>query len=88
MLKTKKEINNWMNEIEVTQHFIERYVERIDTSLSKVKLDSSTIKDFMNDKMNDREKRTIQFFKNASNVKLPFNQHQIVLKNKTFITIY
>lgn len=88
MLKQEKKENVWMDGIVITEHFIIRFIERIDASLKLSSLNQELMKDHLNQLMNVREKRTIQFFKKASEVKLPFNKYQIVLKDRKFITIY
>ena len=88
MINREVTTKDWMEDIIITTHFIERFIERIDHSLKEKIWNAKQMKDYLNSVLNDREKKAIQFFKSATNVKLPFNTHQIVLENKTFITIY
>ena len=83
-------------EIRVTNHFIERYYERVFKSkppelsgasesyrLNKM---VSVVEDMKN-KITDRDKNNIFTLFNLGHVKLPFNNHLIVMKNSSMITI-
>ena len=86
MKKSRKNNNEWKIGIKVTWHFIERYIERVSKNIRPI---ISEIIDDMETNMNFREKGIIEIFKkNSSAVKIPFNKHQIVIKNGRFITIY
>jgi len=80
--------DQWMNDLIITNHFIDRYVERVDQELVRGDVDYLVIKEQLNQKLNDREKKIVKFFKHSNNVKVPFNRYQIVLQNKKLITIY
>ena len=50
-----------------------------------------SIKDYIYDldrRLNDREKEIILFFKDSKRVKVPMNNHSIIMKNGSLITIY
>tara|TARA_B100000315_G_C14180776_1_gene408797 strand:- start:98 stop:376 length:279 start_codon:yes stop_codon:yes gene_type:complete len=83
-------------EIIITNHFIERYYERVfktkppeltdaSESYKKNTLDK-VIEDFK-DKISDRDKNNLFALFNLDQVKLPFKNHMIVLKNSSMITI-
>ena len=78
-------------EIRVTNHFIERYYERIlrtpapstkdiRDGVDKVIYDIDT-------KISQRDKLNLLFMKNCKRVLVPFENSQIVVKNGVFITI-
>ena len=83
-------------EIEITNHFIERYYERIFRS-SPPKMEDRNknfkmkkIKKVLNDistKISERDKANLMILKNCKHAKVPFNNHQIVLRNGAMITI-
>ena len=83
-------------EIRVTNHFIERYYERIFKSSPPKMEDRNTsfkikkIKKVLNDmstKISERDKANLMFLKDCKHAKVPFNTHQIVLRDGAMITI-
>ena len=76
-----------------TQHFTQRYYERIlgkqVTTLSPSAMRDHVYED-INKKLLPREKLILDFFSNSQNVvKLPFNKYyQLIVCNNTLITIY
>ena len=82
-----------MSGLRFSNHFISRYAERIlgqkpsDEFISGFK---NKILDDMRERIMDRERTIIDTFKNCSGtVKVPFDRtHEIVMMNKTFITVY
>ena len=82
-----------MSGLYITNHFISRYAERILCESPPNKIAASLKNKIMEDmgtKIIQREKDFISRFRNCSGVvKLPFNKtHQIVMKNKSLITVY
>ena len=79
--------NKWYGKLGLTDHFMKRYNERILNS----KHAFHSIKDYIYDldrRLNDREKEIILFFKDSKRVKVPMNNHSIIMKNGSLITIY
>ena len=87
MKYTKKNKNKWYGKLGLTDHFMKRYNERILNSTHAF----HSIKDYIYDldrRLNDREKEIILFFKDSKRVKVPMNNHSIIMKNGSLITIY
>ena len=79
--------HSWSTNLKFTNHFIERYNERIlrwDNSFSNA---IEYIND-INGRLSNREKNIIIFFKNSKKVIVPMKTHCIVIKNNVLITIY
>ena len=84
-------MNSLKNEIRVTNHFIERYYERIfKTSIPDMKNIRNGLKRVIEDidtKISRRDKFNLLFMKNCNRVLVPFETAQIVVKKGVFITI-
>ena len=83
-------------EIKLTNHFIERYYERVFKSKNPELTDSSEyyiedkVRKVMEDikrKISMRDKNNFLTLFNVSQVKLPFAGYQIIVKNGSLITI-
>jgi len=88
------EKNDWMNDIIITKHFVERYNERIlkiDTSknIRLEELKREIYKD-LNNRLTDREKECVQLLiANKGTIKIPIaGINQLIMLNKILITVY
>ena len=83
-------------EIRITNHFIERYYERVFKSKPPEMSEASesykdsklnrVIEDII-DQISDRDKNNLFVLFNLDHVKLPFQNYLIVMKNSSMITI-
>ena len=82
-----------MSDLRITNHFIARYAERILCQIPPNKIfpgfKYGVMKD-LSSRIIDRERNFIELFKeNKGTVKIPFDRtHQIVMQNKTLLTVY
>ena len=82
-----------MSDLTITNHFIARYAERILGQIPPNKIfpgfKYGVMKD-LSSRIIDKELNFIELFKeNTGTIKIPFNKtHEIVMENKTLITIY
>ena len=80
-------------EIRLTDHFVERYFERIlgvdspSIKSNNKKKYFNTILNDLNKKISDRDKKNLLFLKNTNKVKVPFQNNLLVMKNGTMITV-
>ena len=83
-------------EIRITNHFVERYYERVFKSKPPELLETSenyrlnkmkNVIEDMVDKISDRDRNNLFTLFNLDQVKLPFHNHLIVMKNSSMITI-
>ncbi len=80
-------------EIRLTDHFVERYFERVLNQLPPIMSDNNKgkqIKKVMNDlesRISQRDKHNLLFLKNSHQVRVPFEKNQIVMSNGVFITV-
>ena len=84
-------------EIKVTNHFVERYYERIFRSVPPKMGDRNRsfkmkkIQKVLNDisiKISDRDKTNLLFLKSCKHAKVPFNNHLIVLSQQQILNHY
>ena len=89
-------MNSLGKEIRVTDHFVERYYERVfRTNAPNIQdVDSSDKKMFIykviediKTRISERDRNNFLKLFNVNNVKLPFLNNLIVMKNATMITI-
>tara|TARA_B100002052_G_C15865055_1_gene591923 strand:- start:1581 stop:1847 length:267 start_codon:yes stop_codon:yes gene_type:complete len=80
-------------EIKLTDHFVERYFQRV-LGMSIPSLQSKNKNKYfnkifndLNQKISDRDKKNLLFLKNVKNAKVPFNNNLLVMKNGTMITV-
>ena len=88
-----KRPNYWDAGLKITDHFLERYKERIlDHEISEKWSRYFAIKRVfadMDKKLMDREKAMIKKFYGAEMVSFPFNRtRQIIIKHNKLVTIY
>ena len=78
-------------EIRVTNHFIERYYERIFRIVPPIGMNiREGLNKVLNDidaKISERDRCNLLFMKNCKRVLIPFENSRIVIKNGAFITI-
>ena len=85
-----------MTQIKITDHFVERYFERelnqpLSSSIMKnhknrKSLSQKVFKD-LESKINNRDRRHLLFYKDMKFAKVPFQNSQLILKNRSLITI-
>jgi hypothetical protein len=88
-----KRPNYWDAGLKITDHFLERYKERILDHEIPEKWDRYSITKWvftdMDKKLLDREKVMIRKYKGIKMVSLPFNRtSQIIIKQNKLVTIY
>tara|TARA_Y100001970_G_C13470180_1_gene479298 strand:+ start:192 stop:449 length:258 start_codon:yes stop_codon:yes gene_type:complete len=77
-------------EVKVTDHFVERYYQRIlNKSISRenIKENKDNVINDIERRISKRDKDNLLFFKTIDSIKVPYNNNQIVMKSGTFITI-
>ena len=80
-------------EIRLTDHFVERYFERVLNRLpSKLHSGSRTgqkdmIINDLDNRIIQRDKSNLLFLKDSNKVRVPFEQNQIVMSKGVFITV-
>ena len=80
-------------EIQLTDHFVERYFQRV-LGVDNPSIKSNNKKQYfnrilndLNKKISDRDKKNLLFLKNIKKVKVPFENNLLVMKNGTMITV-
>ena len=89
-------MNSLGREIRVTDHFVERYYERVfktnapniqDATSSDKKMFIYKVIEDIKTRISERDRNNFLKLFNVNNVKLPFLNKLIVMKNATMITI-